>query len=505
MTKSDAMAPIIGLEATVTGGRTIQAQKRGGKDEARERLIEETTGAVVWLAGVKVINDYIGDPILKKLFGGNFDVGTDKVLRTPFENFMKKNPPKGFTAKQVAVIKAVKVLTSVLIADAFIGLIVPPINQKLTRSLAKQKAMAEQASHTEQTEEQNKIKNNKETSNNPTFKGAGGFGAINAFTNAIENTNTGKLLSTDAGLVSGRMYSARNNEERREIAIRDIGSIYFYMWAQGHVGNLLNYAESGRFTRLNPTTANILDEHLAKFLESKGGEMTVEEFKNAVLGKNPAEIKLPEGINFETGEVGKFTKLMNKFRSKPTEPLQVIKLSELKDIFADKEVFSRIEEMSKLQPLRQGEAVVTKQQIIDAINIAEINDPELLDNAFSEFTGGKLNKKTGKFVGGASKDEFKYVSNKKLYNLKTDMENYVKDLCKNAKDGRINKETLRKMKNKNLTYSGINFAAGFAVAALFLSTLIPKFQYWYTRKTTGKNEFPGTYGLEEQVKIELNA
>ena len=485
MTKSDAMAPIIGLEATVTGGRTIQAQKRGGKDEARERLIEETTGAVVWLGGVKVINDYVGDPILKKLFGGNFDVGTDKVLRTPFDNFMKKNPPKGFSPKTVAIIKGIKVLASVLIADAFIGLVVPPLNQKLTKNLAKKKAIANQA---EQATE-----NNKESSKNPSFKGGGGFGAINAFTNAIENTNTGKLLSTDAGLVSGRMYSARNNEERKEIAIRDIGSIYFYMWAQGHVGNLLNYAESGRFTRLNPTTANILDEHLAKFIESKGGEMSVEEFKNAVLGKNPADIKLPDGIKFESAELGKMTKFMDKFRSKPTEPLQAVKVSELKNIKELEGIWTRIEEMSKLQPLRQGEAVITKQQIIDAMNIAEINDPKLLDKAFTEFTGG------------ASKDEYKFVSNKKLYNLKADMENYVKDLCKGAKDGKINKQALQKMKNKNLTYSGINFAAGFAVAALFLSTLIPKFQYWYTRKTTGKNEFPGTYNLDEQVKLELKA
>lgn len=485
MTKSDAMAPIIGLEATVTGGRTIQAQKRGGKDEARERLIEETTGAVVWLGGVKVINDYVGDPILKKLFGGNFDVGTDKVLRTPFDNFMKKNPPKGFSPKTVAIIKGIKVLASVLIADAFIGLVVPPLNQKLTKNLAKKKAIANQA---EQVTE-----NNKESSKNPSFKGGGGFGAINAFTNAIENTNTGKLLSTDAGLVSGRMYSARNNEERKEIAIRDIGSIYFYMWAQGHVGNLLNYAESGRFTRLNPTTANILDEHLAKFIESKGGEMSVEEFKNAVLGKNPADIKLPDGIKFESAELGKMTKFMDKFRSKPTEPLQAVKVSELKNIKELEGIWTRIEEMSKLQPLRQGEAVITKQQIIDTMNIAEINDPKLLDKAFTEFTGG------------ASKDEYKFVSNKKLYNLKADMENYVKDLCKGAKDGKINKQALQKMKNKNLTYSGINFAAGFAVAALFLSTLIPKFQYWYTRKTTGKNEFPGTYNLDEQVKLELKA
>ena len=329
-----------------------------------------------------------------------------------------------------------------------------------------------------------------------------GFGAINVFTNAIENTNTGKLLSTDAGLVSGRMYSARNNDERREIAIRDIGSIYFYMWAQNHVGNLLNFAESGRFSRLNPSTANILDEQLAKFLESKGGEMTVEEFKNAVLGKNPAEIKLPESINnkLETEELGRITKFMNKFRNKPVEPLQAVEISKLKEVKELQSVWTRIEEMSKLQPLRQGKAVITKQQIIDAINVAEINNPEFLDNVFNEFTGGNLDKNTGKYVGGASKNEYKYVSNKKLYNLKADMENYVKDLCKGAKDGKVTKDTLKKMKNKNLVYSGINFVAGFAVAALFLSTLIPKFQYWVTRQKTGKDEFPGMYELDSQLQ-----
>ena len=112
MTKKDALGPIIGLEATVTGGRTLQAYKRGGEDEARDRLIEETTGAVVWLGGVKVINDYVGDPILKKLFGADFDVGKDK-LRTPFDNFMKNFPNKKFSPKQIALIKATKKLSKI--------------------------------------------------------------------------------------------------------------------------------------------------------------------------------------------------------------------------------------------------------------------------------------------------------------------------------------------------------------------------------------------------------
>ena len=159
LTRPDAKAPIVGLEATVTGGRTVQAHKRGGEDESRERLIEESTGAVVWLWGVSVLN-WIGDKILNLLFGGNFDVGTDKVLRTPFKNFMKKNPPKKFSSGQVAFIKAIKVLASVIIADAFIGLVVPPLNQKLTQNIRNKK---QQQAKDDSFEKQN----NKDVSNNP--------------------------------------------------------------------------------------------------------------------------------------------------------------------------------------------------------------------------------------------------------------------------------------------------------------------------------------------------
>ena len=92
MTKPDAMKPIIALEATVVGGRTYQAYKRGKGDEARERFIEESMGSVVWLGGVASLNK-LGDKAIGKILkkpGANFDVGTDKILRTPFENFMKK-------------------------------------------------------------------------------------------------------------------------------------------------------------------------------------------------------------------------------------------------------------------------------------------------------------------------------------------------------------------------------------------------------------------------------
>ncbi len=460
LTKADAMAPIIALEGAVVTGRTYQAYKRGKGDEARERFIEETMGSVVWLGGVYYLNK-LGDKILDKVLkakGRSFDVGTDKILRTPFDNFMKNGTPKAFTEKQVALMKGAKVLSSVLIANYIIGFIVPKVNHALTKKVRHER------------------QNPKPQNQNVAFKGAG-ISAINAFTNAIENTNTGKLLSTDFGVAGGRMYNARRKEERREVAIRDIGSIYFYMWAQGHVRNLLNLAETGKATRLDPTTASKFDEHLAKFLENNGKEMGVNEFKKAVLG-NP-DVKLKDGLNFETEKLSGFSKLMKK------EPLEVIKLSEFENVYSDsQELINRAREMAKLQPERLGEAVLTKQQVKDVINKAEINDPKLLDAVFTEFTGG------------AHKDEYKFVSNKKLYKLKGEMENYVDTICKAAKDGKVDKKLLEKVKNKNVMYSGINFAAGFVVAAAFLSTLIPKFQYWYTKKTTGVDAFPGVYDFK---------
>ena len=463
MTKADAMPPIVGLEAFVVAGRTYQAYKRGKWDEARERFIEESMGSIVWLCGVASMNA-LGDKLVSKLLksqGKNFDVGKDK-LRTPFQNFMQKIKPKGFSTRDVALIKGTKVLASVIITNLFIGFVVPKLNQALTRKLRQERNI----------ENKNHKKNQQ-----PVFKGAGEslIKGINLFTYAIENTNTGKLLSSDAGIAGGRMYNARSKEERREIAIRDIGSIYFYMWAQGHVRNLLNLIETGKATRLNPTTAKIFSEHLNEYLNKNNKEVSLEEFKKAVLGNPNDKINLPKNIKFETEKLSSISKFLNK------KPMEVIKVSEAEKYFSDKNILSRIKDMSNLQPKRCGEAVLTKQQLIDALNISEINNPKLLDKVFTDYTGGN------------NKDEFKYVSNNKLYKLKQEMINYVESICKTSKNGKISNKTIEKALNKNIMYSGINFVAGFAVAAAFLSTIIPKIQYYVTRKTTGVDAFPGTY------------
>ena len=97
VTKTDAKIPIVALEGAVIAGRTDKAYKRGGVTEARERVIEETSGSVVWLWGVQAFN-WLGDKALGKFLnatkGANgkrldtsVDVGQDAV-RKPFNNFL---------------------------------------------------------------------------------------------------------------------------------------------------------------------------------------------------------------------------------------------------------------------------------------------------------------------------------------------------------------------------------------------------------------------------------
>ena len=82
------------------------------------------------------------------------------------------------------------------------------------------------------------------------------------------------------------------------------------------------------------------------------------------------------------------------------------------------------------------------------------------------------------------------------------MGDYIDDICKaGEKNGnKIDLKLLNKVKNKNMMFSGINFAVAFTVAAVFLSTLIPKFQYWVTKKMTGVDAFPGTYQYDKNAQ-----
>lgn len=121
-------------------------------------------------------------------------------------------------------------MTSILLANALVGFVLPKANQAITKHIMK-KQKAEQNKNdnkTQNTPQYTMDKFLKHDTNIP-------FGAISPQTlmslaYSFENNPKYGLISTDAGVWVGRSVSARNNHERTEVLFRDISSSYFYMF-----------------------------------------------------------------------------------------------------------------------------------------------------------------------------------------------------------------------------------------------------------------------------------
>ncbi len=492
---SRSLAPLILLECFVTGGRTYQAYQRGGFEEARERFTEESIGAAFWFAGVNMfnkMNDFIGKKVLK-LHTANFDAQEDGV-RKPLRNFLHDDKIlkqkaklegktgkliKNLTQKQIAIFKALKIGSSILLANILVGFVVPKINQHIT-SIYHEKHFnnSDKSDNNQDKSQQINTQNVSmdkflKSDSNKNISFGMNYGTLLSVANKFENDHTYQLLSTDAGIAGGRTISARNNHERTEVLFRDLTSIYFYMFSMPNINRWLNQIEDGRKTRLDPVAAKQVTDHLEELLKENGGRMSVEEFAKKAMGDNS-----------NVGYIDK--ELLQKFNEH-----KVISLDEFKDYlkntkqFTEKEAkhFVNIaERMSKLQPEVEGVSVLTKSQIKDVFREGAINMPEFIQNIYSVATQN------------ASTDKYKYVNYEDLKELKEDVFHYVQNIIEKAKNNKteITKDVLEKACKENFIKNTCNWSIGFVISALFLSTLIPKMQYWITKMTTGQNSFPGT-------------
>ena len=491
---SDGFLPVIALEACVEAGRTYQAYKRGGFDEARERITEEFMGAVFWLGGVTALNavfEKIGQKILK-LPKINVDISDDDV-RTPFKNYLKNEKTvKGLeiSEKMMTRFKFVKVLSSVLIANAFIGFILPKVNQAITRSYHKNKP-------SEQNNQQNispyfglqnfsqfGVSDKKPEKKDISFEGLN----LLSIANKLESDRNWKLLSVDAGTSSGRVISARNNDERVEIAFRDLASIYFYMFNMPVMNSWLNKLEHGKSSRLDPVSAEFATKYFDNFVEQEGKievgskvkSVEAEKFVKEMLGQDveiPSEINAKlSGKKVKTIELDEFKRLLQTNEKYSAE---FEKLSQIAD------------KMSELQPKRNGISILTEAQVKGVLGGGYINDPEFL----KEFYKNRYSK--NKFL-----DLYRFVSQKDMDAFRDELADYVKSIADKAvKTGeKITSESLRKSSNHNLKLNALNWGLGFVTSGIFLSTVIPKLQYKITQWRTGSNEFPGTAQFRENEK-----
>lgn len=503
---SGGLARFIMLEAFVESGRTYQAYQRGGFDEARERITEEFTGAVFWLGGVKAfnkINDKIGKKILN-MKTANFDIGKDKA-RDTVGNFIhnETNIKTGakFTESQIATFKATKLIASILMANAMIGFVVPKINQGITRFLHRndnkndntqqpQPQTAQITNNTQQLSLNNFVENSKTQQNNKDIAFSGGADAIMKLAFNLENNTTWQLLSTDVGTTTGRTLSARNNNERREIMFRDLSSIFFYMFNMPLMNKFLNKLEqNGRGSRVDSINADYATDLMKQIVNDKGGKISADELKDIMIGK---EFTLPEAIKSEFKD-GYMT--LEAFKEKLSS------MPELNTSATLDKYKKLADDMAKLQPEVKGEARITLEQAERMFKGGYLNNPEFLKNLYELAFGRNKKLDIANFL-----NPYKFISSDSVESVDNDLKYFVEQIIEKAKkSGKdITESTLEKAAKNNFKFNVLNWGTGFGISALFLSTIIPKMQYWITKQITGSNEFPGTAEFRKNQQTQNN-
>ena len=555
--KPGVILPVILLESTVTLGRTYQAYQRDGFVEARERVTEESLAAIFWLFGATIFGKLI-QTIGQKFMHmpkTDIDVGHDKV-RQPFKNFVLDNlGNKYFDEKRLASFYFGKVILSLIAACAFIGFVVPKVNQAITKYIFKHGKINENNQHqqpqkpavktdlkaakpmiitnaahknTQAMKAQNVSINSvnefkaKENKQNPSF----GVSAA-ALTQIIQKFDENaiyKLLGTDVGTVGGRTINARNKDERVEILFRDLVSIIFYCFSTDWIFGLLNKHDkfNGLNTVLNPTTsAEVHNYLLEKMKEAGKTSMGAEEFEKFALGK--AELSAEDKVLYEKlfppkpaparkklfgiFEI-KSDKWAQRLKLIPEPEVGVISVERYKELIKDnvtdeskaQNLIQLGEKMSELQPEKTKFNKITRERstyrVITSSQVEDIFKGGVArDAGFMKTTLNNIFKSKGH--PNRLTEKYQYISQNSIEGERKNIFNYIKSLVQMAESGEVNWETMLKANKRNMSRNGLYMGVAMGISALFLSTIIPKVQYLITKIRTGQDKFPGTVDLSK--------
>ncbi len=437
----NAIIPTLIIETGVTSGRAYSANKKSGKIEASERIVEQGTSAVVWLWGVqmlKKLGEKIGKKVLKR-DDFDFDLGFD-YLRNPLES----------VDKSALKFKTANLFLSTVIATLFIGFGLPKINHFITKNkLKKQKQNNNEA-----------IVNNQKNITFDEFKdrikGISFTSRLYNFANIIENNSTARLLTTDIGVVSGRFLNARSESERVENPFRDIASIYFYLFSTQHTVNFLNKLTSN--TDINPKVLDVTVEMLKKRLE-KSNLTDKYNFLNKAIGR---------------AELSDLRRIDEMFKDKKS-----VTLDEFKKVFSKYDIKADL--MAKLQPELAGEFVLSKTQAEDIVKSGWISDAGFLHDVMERVTDG------------AYKQKNRFISAKRVDKIRKSIEEFILQIEKKAqkKNCTIDSTFVENVAKSNIRKNFIFYVLGTTISIYALGFLIPKIQYMIRRKLTNSDEFVG--------------
>lgn len=460
--KPNSIPLVILLESSVIAGRSYQAHKRGGYLESRERICEETTGAVFWIGGVYAYNK-LCDKFGKHILGIDYldySVGKDEV-RKPFEMLLRKNPAN---RNLLVGFKFGKILLSTIASCLTLGILVPKINQAITKDILKKNPPQINVNPSKTRISLKDIMEKDKKKKDISFASSGALTTFKTMSNMLENNETVRLLSGDVGILAGRVSMARNIYEKIEILFRDIVSLYFYFLAAKNIISLFDKFDSykGKSTALVSNLAAVTSDYLAGCVKKENCALTPKKFKELAFGNKDINIQLSKFKFDKTGTI-----LLSEFKSIYKDNPMLIKKATL---------------MSHLQPLNLKGRVLTKNQVEDILRGGYLS------------RAGFLLKFNQLATDGASTDPKKFVSQKFIDKMHTKLHLYTEGIIEYAQKNKIENITSEVIENylkRNVRKNALNLSAGVIFAVFGLGWLVPKIQYLITEKLTGKKSFPG--------------
>lgn len=490
LTTGAALMPVVILEGSVLTGRTYQAYKRGGALEAKERATEESVSSIGWLWGIPALNkgtDFLINKVFKvKNF--QFDMGKDNI-RYPMQDAIGHLPQN--QKNKLMGLKLGKILASSFATVYFMGMVLPKIVQNQTQkridkakqnpqTLPEQNRLPKKDSqmfkaHRPQSMEEFLNETKQNSNSNVSFKG---FDSIaNTILYNMENNHIVNLLTVDAGLFAGRVYNAPNKYEKIERIFRDLSSSFFYVGSTPLIVALLNKIDplKGKNSKLDPTTVDSLTNLIKNPVNKKVldwrnmDEIPLEEFQRGLFGTYLADEQLvKQAANLEQNGIIPLKQLSQFIDDNITDKTTAKALKE------------NAEKLAKLQPQKAKESILTPSQIKSVFKNGLLNDGDTINSLINTATGGRALNHT------------KFISQKKVDATRKQIFDYCESIIEQAKKENLKNITpdfLQKMKNRNfLTKVGF-WGIGMVISAAFLSTIIPKTQYFITEKLTGKKGF----------------
>ncbi len=304
-----SLTPIIVKDTLSNAGVVTMAYKQGSKEskqaglhDARERFIEDNTTSLVWLGGIPLLKKVFDKGVANNIFGFRQfkDLGKDALAKTnakllnqenvqnlasnlqKYSDEIAKSPKlKGLTDEAGKVLSNVskfkkmtmaKAAFATLIPLGLLGFVLPKLNQLITKNACQKEQKQKQADFVKMTKtcSERAFKGYEKKHNlNNTFasfistakdsKGVSFTGLGNKLVD-IFNSNVANMAILDSGIATGRVATARNDNEAWEKGLREAGLIFFIYKGGDVFAKLFNKIGNALKTPINLDSKILTDK-----------------------------------------------------------------------------------------------------------------------------------------------------------------------------------------------------------------------------------------------------